>query len=62
VLQEVIRLATLDRIEPAYTVWTPSAAGIGVLDDEDYVGKHRKPGVRRLAIFRLFYTGRHRRD
>jgi hypothetical protein len=54
-------LATLDRIEPAYTAWTPSASGIGVIEDDEYIGRHRKPGVRRLAIFSLFYTARHRR-
>ena len=53
-------MATLDRIEPAFTAWTPSASGIGVIEDEDYVGKHRKPGVRRISIFRMFYLGRHR--
>jgi hypothetical protein len=53
-------MATLDRIEPAYTPWLPSAAGIGVQDDE-YVGKHRKPGARRLSMLAVFYTGKHRR-
>ena len=53
-------MATLDRIEPAYTPWSPSAAGL-VTEDETYVGRHRKPGVRRLAFLRMFYTPRHRR-
>lgn len=52
-------MATLDRIEPAYTPWTPSAAGL-VTDDETYVGRHRKPGIRRLTFARMFYTPRHR--
>jgi hypothetical protein len=55
-------MATLDRIEPAYTAWTPSASGLGVIDDEEYVGKHRKPGNRRRSIFAMFYVGRHRRS
>jgi hypothetical protein len=52
-------MATLDRIEPAYRPWTPSAAGL-VIEDEEYVGRHRKPGIRGLAFFRMFYKPRHR--
>jgi hypothetical protein len=52
-------MATLDRIEPAYTPWTPSAAGL-VTEGERYVGKHRKPGARSLSVLRMFYTGKHR--
>lgn len=51
-------MATLDRIEPAYTPWTPSAAGLA--EEEEYVGKHRKPGIRRLSLFLMFYQPRHR--
>jgi len=51
-------LATLDRIE-TFTPWTPSASGIGVIDDE-YIGKHRKPGAQRRSLLRYFYIGRHR--
>ncbi len=54
-------MATLDRIEPAYTPWSPSSSGIGVLDDEEYIGRHRKPSGRALSIRRMFYTARHRR-
>jgi hypothetical protein len=52
-------MATLDRIEPAYTPWTPSAAGL-VTDDPEYVGRHRKLGVRRVSLRAMFYTARHR--
>jgi hypothetical protein len=52
-------MATLDRIEPAFTPWTPSAAGLAL--EDEYVGKHRKPGVRRLSMFAMFYAGKHRR-
>jgi hypothetical protein len=52
-------MATLDRIEPAYKPWTPSAAGL-VTDDETYVGRHRRPGGRMLSLIRMFYTARHR--
>ena len=52
-------MATLDRIEPAYTPWTPSAAGLAT-EDEAYVGKHRKPGIRRLSVLAMFYSPRHR--
>jgi hypothetical protein len=54
-------VATLDRIEPAYTPWTPSTTGLGVDDDTDYVGKHRAPSGRALSLRRMFYTARHRR-
>ncbi|MBN9618333.1 MAG: hypothetical protein J0H43_01135, partial [Actinobacteria bacterium] len=56
-LQQAV--ATLDRIEPAYKPWTPSAAGLAT-EDEEYVGKHRKPGGRTLSLLRMFYTPRHR--
>lgn len=52
-------MATLDRIEPVYTPWSPSAAGLAIEDDE-YVGKHRKPGIRPLGLLRMFYKPRHR--
>jgi hypothetical protein len=51
-------VATLDRIEPAYTAWSPSKAGIAVVD-EDYVGRHRRRSMRRLSLMRMFYTPRH---
>ena len=54
-------MATLDRIEPAYTPWTPSAAGLAV-EDEEYVGKHRRPGLRRWSVVAMFYAGKHRRS
>jgi hypothetical protein len=53
-------MATLQRIEPAYTVWTPSAAGLATEDDA-YVGRHRKSGLRRVSVLSMFYSGRHRR-
>ena len=55
-------MATLDRIDPAYTTWTPSAAGLTTedSDDTDYVGRHRKAGSRRLSLTAMFYAGRHR--
>lgn len=53
-------MATLERIEPAYKAWTPSAAGIAV-EDEHYVGRHRKPEAGRGFSFKsMFYTARHR--
>lgn len=52
-------MATLQRIEPAYTTWTPSAAGL--VTDEEYAGRHRRPtGVRVFSLHRMFYTARHR--
>ena len=53
-------MTTLDRIEPAYPAWTPSAAGMATEEDE-YVGKHRKPGLRRMSMFAMFYSAKHRR-
>ena len=56
-------MATLDRIEPAYKPWTPSSAGFesaSVIDDGEYVGRHRKPSSRGFSLMRLFYSPRHR--
>jgi hypothetical protein len=53
-------MATLDRIEPAYKPWTPSSAGLVTDDEQDYVGRHRKPGGRGLSIMRMFYVPKHR--
>jgi hypothetical protein len=55
-------MATLDRIEPAYKPWTPSTAGLGsvVTEDDEYIGRHRRPGGRTLSLLRMFYTGKHR--
>lgn len=52
-------MATLDRIDPAYTPWSPSAAGMAT-EDELYLGRHRRTGARRLSLTALFYTGKHR--
>ena len=52
-------MTTLDRIEPAYTPWTPSAAGLAT-EEEEYVGKHRKPNGRSFSLTRMFYTPKHR--
>jgi hypothetical protein len=52
-------MATLDRIEPAYTPWTPSTAGLAT-EDELYAGRHRKPGGRTFSVLRMFYSARHR--
>ena len=54
-------MATIDRVDPAYTAWTPSAAGIRT-EDETYVGRHRRPDMARVfSIIRMFYSARHRR-
>ena len=53
-------MATLDRIDPAYSPWSPSAAGMAT-ESEDYVGRHRKPDARRASMLRMFYVPRHRR-
>ena len=52
-------MATLDRIEPTYTPWTPSTSGL-ITEDEEYVGKHRKPGGRSFSLSRMFYMPKHR--
>jgi hypothetical protein len=52
-------MATLERIEPAYTPWSPTAAGL-VTDEGEYVGRHRKPGVRGFSLLRMFYAPKHR--
>jgi hypothetical protein len=54
-------MATIDRIDPAYAAWTPSAAGL-TTEAEDYLGRHRAPEMTRGFSFRqLFYLARHRR-
>jgi hypothetical protein len=53
-------MATIDRIDPAYAPWTPSAAGIAT-DEDEYVGRHRKLGTfRGFSFAKLFYVARHR--
>jgi hypothetical protein len=52
-------MATLDRIDPAYTPWTPSTSGL-ITEDEAYVGKHRRPGGRGFSFTRMFYAPKHR--
>ena len=54
-------MATLQRIEPAYTAWTPSAAGLVTDEDEEYIGRHRRPtGRRHFSLHRMFYLAKHR--
>lgn len=56
-------MATISRVEPKYTSWAPSTAGFGetiAIPTDEYVGKHRRPGLR-LGLFTMFYRGRHRR-
>jgi hypothetical protein len=53
-------MATIDRLEPAHQPWSPSATGFGSRD-EPYRGRHRRAGMRRMGVLRLFYVGRHRR-
>ncbi len=50
----------LDGIERAVPGWTPAV--VAEQGTEGYVGKHRRPGGRSLALFHLFYSPRHRRD
>ena len=55
----------MSTFQPAYRPWSPSATDVPasqrlVGDSEPYVGRHRRAAKRRLAIFRLFYIGRHR--
>ena len=53
-------MATIQRVEPAYTPWAPSTSGFPTAVGE-YAGRHRKQGTRGLRMFKMFYTGRHRR-
>lgn len=54
-------MATIERIEPAYTPWAPSTSGFPAAEDHKYVGRHRRTVSRGLRLFAMFYTGRHRR-
>lgn len=61
-------MATVDRLEPAsYTPWSPAASGFTTAADPaevagagEYVGKHRRGGLRGLGVLRLLYAGKHR--
>ena len=55
-------MATIERIEPAYVPWSPSASGF-TTEDEDYTGRHRKPEHARslFSVRRMFYAARHAR-
>ena len=58
-------MATIDRIEPAYTPWSPSTSGFTSADEarEAYIGRHRRPGARaNLNLLRMFYSGKHRHN
>lgn len=50
-------MTTADR-PVGYRAWSPTAA-VGSDADSDYVGKHRRPGIRTLSLHRMFYTARH---
>jgi hypothetical protein len=53
----VITVTTADRIDQiGYRSWTPSVV---MADEDNYAGKHRRPGRRSLALHRMFYTARH---
>ncbi|WP_375478223.1 hypothetical protein [uncultured Jatrophihabitans sp.] len=57
-------MAIVERIEPAYPTWTPVGAAPstrGRVDEDEYTGKHRKPGRRLFVFARMFYAGQHRR-
>lgn len=50
-------MTTADRIDPgAYRAWSPAVV---ITDEDEYVGKHRRPGLRMLSLSRMFYTPRH---
>jgi hypothetical protein len=51
----VIVVTTADRVDPVgYRTWTPT-----VVADDDYVGRHRRPGGKSFSLHRLFYSARH---
>lgn len=56
-------MAILDRFEPAYVPWTPSASGLGIgaREGEKYVGRHRRASGRTFSLTRFFHLARHRR-
>jgi hypothetical protein len=55
----VIWVTTADRVDFG---WSTPTATIVLPDDESYVGKHRKSGMRGLSVLRMFYKPRHRAD
>jgi hypothetical protein len=59
---EVINVTTADRIDPAgYRAWAPPAVAVGDAAEDEYVGKHRRPGGRGFSLRRMFYAARHLR-
>ena len=53
-------MATVDQVDSAFSAWAPPASGIAA-EDEQYVGRHRKPGAGRIfSLHGLFYYARHR--
>jgi hypothetical protein len=58
VYREVITVTTAD------LRWTPTHSSVtldGAIEDEIYVGRHRKAGARSLSVMRMMYRPRHRR-
>jgi hypothetical protein len=53
---EVVHVTTADRIDPVHRAWAPTVV---VADEEQYLGKHRRPGARRFSLRRMFYAARH---
>lgn len=49
-------MTTADQI--GFRSWLPAPVATAHPDD-DYVGRHRKTGVRSLSLHRMFYTPRH---
>jgi hypothetical protein len=50
-------MTTADRVDPIrYRPWAPTSV---VVPDDQYVGKHRKPGGRSFSLRRMLYVARH---
>ncbi|MEP7020259.1 MAG: hypothetical protein ABI808_06380 [Pseudonocardiales bacterium] len=49
-------MTTADRIDPIYRSWAPTVV---VADQDEYLGKHRRPGMRTFSLYRMFYSARH---
>ena len=52
-------MTTVDRVKPI--LQRPWATTSVVVPDDEYVGKHRKPGGRAFSFRRLLYVARHAR-
>jgi hypothetical protein len=50
-----MHVTTIDRVQPTSYTWQPATTAAGT----EYIGRHRKTGLRMLTLRRLRYAARH---